>query len=268
VYTSDRLKVKLSKEKDSYFLLIIKENTASYKFICVAAVTKVKFMFEKIFSFIIILSITASVSLAQVGIEYDSLYTEVIESNDIVAHNFFNNDLPQPIRFRWTRNVIEMTQGWQTAICDNNTCYLPIVSSMEILLGPNDTSILDLHLYPRNIYEGYAYIEVLIEHSDDANINNTAFFFFDSQLTSSNEEVPSLEFDIYPNPSHGLFTIENNVESVSSIRILNVAGQEIQHLAIGNRELINLTNLASGTYLVQLLNGEGRRLETKLISKI
>ena len=206
-------------------------------------------------------------SSAQISLEIDTINTKVIESSDIVAHNFFTNDLPQQKNFRWTRKEIEMTNGWETAICDNNQCYLPRISSMEILMGPNVTSILDLHLYPNEIYEGYAAFEILLEHVNDSTINETALFFFDSQFTSSNQELTAVNFEVYPNPSNGLFNVKNNEEQISAIRILDIAGHQIQHLTIGNRELINLTHLPTGTYMMQLLDAEGKKIETKMISK-
>lgn len=205
---------------------------------------------------------------AQISLEADTLYTMVIELDDIVAHNRFTNDIPQQKTFRWTKTEIEITDGWESTICDNNLCYLPTTVSAEIELGPNASSILDLHLYPNAIYEGYAFIEVKVEHSNDSNTHRTAYYIFDSDLVSSTDHLKPFEFKIYPNPSEGLFTIDNPNAKVASVVVYDMAGQQLHHLTIGKQEWLNLTQLQAGTYLLQLLDEQGAIIGNKLISRI
>lgn len=205
---------------------------------------------------------------AQITLELDTMITQVIESDDIVAHNSFTNILPQQKTIKWVRSIIDITDGWTIAICDNNSCYIPSVSEEEIDLGPSATSVLDVHLYPNGIYEGYALLEVNLSHANDPNTNVTAVFVYDSELSTSTDNLSSFTFKVYPNPSTGLFTIENQDDVISSVRVNAMSGPQLLHLNMGQRQFMDLGKLPAGMYMMQMLDKKGLVLETKLVSKL
>lgn len=217
---------------------------------------------------LLIITSQALVSFAQIGLDTDSLYTQVIESNDITAHNTFTNDIPQQKTFKWTRTIIENTDPWTYAVCDDNQCYLTHVESAEIDIPPSGSSILDVHLYPNGKYEGYAFVEVKVEYSNDPNTNIFAYYVFDSALTTSTKNVKPINFKIFPNPSHGLFTIEDDSKEVVSIKVFSMIGQELQHLIMGERQWMDLSTLSNGNYFIQLLDDKGNSLGVKQVSKL
>ena len=68
---------------------------------------------------------------------------------------------------------------------------------------------------------------------------------------------------IYPNPTSGIFVIANEAKQ-SHIEIYNVLGEQIQKLAIGNRQLatnsqttIDLSDQPSGVYFVKMKTADG-----------
>lgn len=205
---------------------------------------------------------------AQITLELDTMITQVIESDDIVAHNSFTNILPQQKTIKWVRSIIDITDGWTIAICDNNSCCIPSVSEEEIDLGPSATSVLDVHLYPNGIYEGYALLEVNLSHANDPNTNVTAVFVYDSELSTSTDNLSSFTFKVYPNPSTGLFTIENQDDVISSVRVNAMSGRQLLHLNMGQRQFMDLGKLPAGMYMMQMLDKNGLVLETKLVSKL
>jgi len=222
---------------------------------------KIKLLLLCFFSF------TMTYSNAQIALAADTLTTQVTADFDIVGHNSFTNQLPQLKTFKWTRNVVEITDGWLSAICDENQCYTTGVDSKEIDLGPQATSRLDVHIYPTEPYQGYAFVEMLVEDASNANTNITAYYVFDSELSTSTRDLQPINFKIYPNPTNGLFKIENSDAKVAALKVYNTTGKQLKHFVVGQRQWYDLANLVPGTYLVQLLDGEGITLGSKMITK-
>jgi hypothetical protein len=78
-------------------------------------------------------------------------------------------------------------------------------------------------------------------------------------------------FNLFPNPSDGLFTIKCNLkaESLASIKIYNILGKKIEEQEFNSNELqIDGRNLTDGIYFLQLcINGKIAKSEKLIISK-
>lgn len=218
----------------------------------------------KTYLFIISTLFCTQLSVAQISVETDTIFTAIIEEPDIVSHNSFTNQIPQLKTFRWIKNVVDITPGWLSTVCDKNLCYVPSVDTAELELGPGASSIIDLHLYTNSIYEGYAFIEVKIEDLTDTNNSAYMYFIYDSAITPVNEPY-SMQFDIYPNPSKGLFYIEDSNQPISSVAIFDMNGKQLLQLPFGQKKWIELFHLESGNYLMQLSNRNQEILGTKKI---
>lgn len=72
--------------------------------------------------------------------------------------------------------------------------------------------------------------------------------YLDETVSVDNVKIQDLK--IYPNPTNDVLNIDTN-ESITSIKIFNILGQQI-NIDTTNPKQINLTNLSSGTYMVQL----------------
>ena len=72
------------------------------------------------------------------------------------------------------------------------------------------------------------------------------------------EESSLSNVSIYPNPSEGVFQIENGDNSLSSVVVTNVEGREILTTQMTGSTSIDISGNASGIYLVTVSNQEGR----------
>ncbi len=200
----------------------------------------------------------------------DTLYTGVADGAvDVVGHGTVDNTFNQVKNYEWTRNEIAITDGWQSAVCDKNLCYIPTVSTQDFMMGPLETgATLDVHVYPNGTSEGSALIEIII--TDMANANNTTvgYYAFDSSITGTQNPIQSL-FKVYPNPSSGLFTVEGS-NDIEFIYIYNAAGQLLQGFRYGNlsAEWYDIAELPQGTYTLQLIGADNRILGAKLITRL
>lgn len=71
------------------------------------------------------------------------------------------------------------------------------------------------------------------------------------------EETSFFGFSVYPNPTEGVFTIENQESIPSLISISNLEGRKIVNLETSSSETVDLSDNASGIYLVTLSNSKG-----------
>lgn len=88
-----------------------------------------------------------------------------------------------------------------------------------------------------------------------------------SALTVKNIENPTNELSLYPNPSTNKITIENKNVLINKIVIYNNNGETIKSLSVENINSVDLdvSNLSSGEYFVQIYDKNGTLVDTKKI---
>lgn len=96
--------------------------------------------------------------------------------------------------------------------------------------------------------------------SDTANVTVKVQDFVDDQII---EDTASLEFLIHPNPTYGEVHIKiSGLSSASSIHLYDLSGKSLYNEAIsindrqGYNKTINLSEFASGIYLLQLVDNQ------------
>lgn len=73
--------------------------------------------------------------------------------------------------------------------------------------------------------------------------------------TSVNEPTWASDLKIYPNPTSGLLQINASV-NLEVIRLIDLTGRELQRSQVfGEQQRLNISNLPSGTYFLQLISG-------------
>ncbi|MEM6378165.1 MAG: T9SS type A sorting domain-containing protein [Bacteroidota bacterium] len=78
-------------------------------------------------------------------------------------------------------------------------------------------------------------------------------------------ETPTNHFRIFPNPAVDQFFVEPTQAGTSNRAILfNLIGQPMQQLIIDGRTAVDLTNYASGMYLLQIIGENGKRQSYKI----
>jgi hypothetical protein len=64
-------------------------------------------------------------------------------------------------------------------------------------------------------------------------------------------------FDVYPNPSLGLFTISLEESGEFAVSVINVLGQTVYTAVIDSKlTKVNLTGISKGVYTVELSSGD------------
>jgi hypothetical protein len=82
------------------------------------------------------------------------------------------------------------------------------------------------------------------------------------------QQVKNLSFGLYPNPAKGIVYIKYTPnQTVTSARILNLAGQTVFYSKKTENNKLNIDFLTSGIYLIRIEFSDNSRAIQKLIVK-
>ncbi|MDC3336421.1 HYR domain-containing protein [Flavobacteriales bacterium] len=100
--------------------------------------------------------------------------------------------------------------------------------------------------------------------TDTAGCTDTLSVYVDGSF-GIQETNKALEFKIYPNPSRGIFTVENKNAEISAIEVLNLIGDRIVSVRNPTAKIeIDLTNESAGVYLIKI-TAKNNMLTKKII---
>ncbi len=161
---------------------------------------------------------------------------------------------------------------------DKNT---GIVSAIEDIEGPlgfdDEATAIAVDNFGNYVVGGYVTNSLFLNDPNVSSIINSggdSDFWFARLATTdcngvplSNEEVDASIFNIFPNPAQEKITVSSNNDlDINRYHIYNLKGQLIQGGIVENSK-INVANVASGIYLLQLEDTTGASHTLKLIKE-
>jgi len=181
-----------------------------------------------------------------------------------VGYADITNGFPYNQSLTWRINILEVTSEWQVAVCDVNQCYTPAVTEMNFSLGAGASGDMDVHVYPNGV-DGAAIIEVdVFQSNDSTNITSATYFF---NHTVGITEKFSEAIKVYPNPTQDFITIDNSENLVSAVELYNVSGKMVLRSDLNGNDRISLQELASGNYILKLVDANANIVSTNLVVK-
>ena len=194
------------------------------------------------------------------------VFTQNVMFDDFegVGHSLFYNEDESALNFTWEIIVVEKTDGWNVAVCDVVQCYLPTVSSQSFDLPAGTAGDMDVHVYPGGI-EGAAIIEVNVYETDDPSNNTTGVYFFNHTVGITEKFSEAIK--VYPNPTQDFITIDNSENQVSAVELYNVSGKMVLRSDLNGNDRISLQELASGNYILKLVDANANIVSTNLVVK-
>ncbi len=206
------------------------------------------------------LAITQSLTINPTPVIVNDVTAETLDG---VAHSKVTSETAGT--FQWERNIIQLTEGWETAVCDKNACYTPGIGARQFEMAAAEEGTMDVHVYPNGV-EGQAIVEITVTDTEDANSSAVGLYYFNTSPNST-IDVEKVKLRVYPNPSQGLFTLSNN-SIADRVVIYNVAGRPVREFNHNNNKWYDITDLPQGTYFVRILDESKQTLVTRLIQKI
>ncbi len=181
---------------------------------------------------------------------------------DIVGDAVVVNQSDDEQSYQWTRTIIDLADGWNTAVCDVNLCYGPTVDQANFALSPGQEGTLDVHVYPGG-NEGAAIVSVTVVNVNNAEDNATAIYYFNQAL--SVPEVINNALKIYPNPVADQFFVEGG-DKVERLDIYNLEGKLVKEFRNTGSTAMDVSELPTGNYIVRMWNESNQQISTNILS--
>jgi Secretion system C-terminal sorting domain len=170
-------------------------------------------------------------------------------------------------KFTWTRNVLSISAGWTTVVCDNKSCWTAGVNTSpeQIELAPNGTSNLDVYIRPDK-KTGAATIEVKVVEVGNETNTVTGRYLFSTTTKSRETNTNSTNIKIYPNPTTDYFQLSDD-DLVDKVVIYNIIGRQMRTYKVTENGKYNVNDLPEGLYIIRLLASNGATVKTIRLSK-
>ncbi len=183
---------------------------------------------------------------------------------DIAAKATLKNNSKDTLIVKWTRKIESITQGWSSAVCDKNFCYVPTVDTMKLLMAPGESSNMDVHIYPMGI-TGSAKVSLKIEALGKVgNIVTGTYLFNQSTPLKSNVEKESVQ--LYPNPAQDYFMVTSPVV-LGKIELYNITGDKAKVYYAYKNKRYYIDDIPSGIYLARMINLQEEIVKTVVLKK-
>jgi Secretion system C-terminal sorting domain len=170
-------------------------------------------------------------------------------------------------KFTWTRNVLNISAGWVTVVCDNKSCWTPAVNTSpeQIELAPNGTSNLDVYIRPDKKM-GAATIEVKVVEVGNETNTVTGRYLFSTTTKTRETNINSTNIKVYPNPTTDYFQLSDD-DLIDKVVIYNIIGRQMRTYKVTENGRYNVNDLPEGLYIIRLLASNGATIKTIRLSK-
>lgn len=217
---------------------------------------------------LLFISILCTTAQAQFSIDHTEVTTpgDITES-DIAAHARLRNGATTVKNFIWTREEVVMEDGWTSAVCDTNQCYLTFVSTRDFELNGGESADVIMHLYPDGIAgEGEIKLTLEEENGNPADNIEITFFFTVTDSTTGLDSPENFAVSLFPNPTNDFIALSEN-DVVKQITIYNILGTPMRRFNVQDGLRYDISDLSSGIYLASLTDSKGQILKTLRVSK-
>jgi len=198
--------------------------------------------------------------------------TALSTEEDVVAKGFIKNESDNTITVKWKRNIVQLTDGWDTAVCDKTLCYQPAygetseADGTNLVLAAGEESNFDIHVYPNGL-EGSAIVELTATDVTNAENTVTGTFNFNQATTStSTVSIAKPDIKIFPNPTTNYISLSNEAY-VERLAIYNIVGRRVKLFEANYSNQYDVVDLPTGMYLVRLIGADDRTIKTVRMSK-
>lgn len=179
------------------------------------------------------------------------------EDFDVAAHAVIKNISNVRDSISWERNVINLPEGFNTAVCDPIQCYFPNVNTKTFGLAPGASGAMDLHFYNNLETTGSGLIHLKVVNVNVPTDEVTAVYIYNS-TSSTKDPLPKANVHLFPNPTTEGFTLENANE-VAAVSVFSLDGRQVaRFLQPTPDQRYSVADQPAGTYIVALLAKNGK----------
>lgn len=172
-----------------------------------------------------------------------------------------------PLTLRWNITNMSIPKEWNFYVCLGANCYIPGQTTGLHTIQPGEQMPIQAHVMPGGMCATGGYNVTFTDTTTNQQVAIGAFLYQCS--TSSVDDSPNTSRSgaaIFPNPATTWFAV-GEVNNASRIEIFNMIGKQVGQFAYQASGRYDISGLPSGMYLVRILDGSGRLLITRRLSK-
>lgn len=199
------------------------------------------------------------------NIYVSGLPTETI----ITAEAHVINSSANPINIAWVRENVNLPTGWKTSVCDLNSCWSSSLSTQEFILPPTSAGspgeIMHVQFKPFGV-EGSGRVDVaLYVAGGGAEVARNTYHCSASLVGTTRIEQTSAR--VFPNPATHFINISNN-DNIASATLTTAVGAAVRTFSVsGETAQLDISDLSTGVYFLQLTDKTGTALRNIRIVK-
>lgn len=184
---------------------------------------------------------------------------------DVAAYGFVINNSSETTDFVWEREIITLTAGWETAVCDKNQCHFWDVDTENFTLAGGEQGTLDVHVYPFD-NDGSAIVLVHVWAVSDPATVVTGSYYFNAAVSVPERLTEAIT--LYPNPADELlFVKQGEEEQVERMEVYSLSGKMVLNERLMSNNAIEVSALPTGTYVARLFNNEDTQISSNVVIK-
>lgn len=163
----------------------------------------------------------------------------------------------------WERIIVNMPTDWYNTVCDPTTCWAPLKATADFQMQGKATAGMILDVFPEKI-KGNAYIKLIVREKGQTASIVGRYRFVASPVSISEKEAAALK--VFPNPTSDYFVLEGEAD-LTKVQIQSIEGRIIRSFDYIPSEIYEIQDLPQGTYFVNLIGENNKRLATKRLVK-
>lgn len=190
---------------------------------------------------------------------------------ELVAKARVTNLGTETISITWDRISEDLNgDNCRSLVCDNVQCWSPSTFTNTLTLGPNESSVMDVHFQSNQASLGSCggLVTLLIETP----VGTIAAVYEAVTWAVGISETYQEEINVYPNPVRDQLNIDfNSFTNVTRVEIYNVIGKlvSVQDLYSSYYSVtVDTYNFEEGMYFINMFNERGEIVDTKVFSKV
>ncbi len=187
-----------------------------------------------------------------------------MEVFDSPAYAQIKNVSVDSLFVKWERQVISVTPGLLTAVCDPARCWFVTTNTQSFGLAPDSVGELTVHFVNNSGQAASGIVHLKLTNLNNGGDTLTAIYTY-STLTGTNE-LPAANVKLFPNPTTDFFTL-TNAEEVASMRLFTIDGREVARFIYAADNTYSIVNQPVGNYVLSFEDKNGQLFQAVEISK-
>lgn len=187
-----------------------------------------------------------------------------VHDNDVAVDAKITNLTDNTIHMKWERQVISLTPGCETAVCDPNICWFQTVSTKNFDMDPHEVGDMLVHFYNHDA-PCSGIIHIKVSNLDNPADTTIAIYYFNA--STGTQDLPAANVRLYPNPVSEYFSLDH-AENVAAIRLFSLDGRELRFYNADDSNVYSFHNEAPGNYILSLEDKDGRLFQAIELKKL